>query len=104
MFISDFLLLYSLAVLRLMRYLVIYMNKGPLDIGQCLQLILQILTQIMRLPQRCVGRHDNVDLDDEAWARVVGLARVDGSDAVVECHGLVDYQAEEVRVCGIACQ
>jgi hypothetical protein len=39
------------------------MYEGSLDIGEYLDSVLKLLTNIMRFPQGRVGTHNHVDLD-----------------------------------------
>ena len=48
---------------RGMGSLVIDMHKRALHVGEYLDLVLQLLADVMRFPQRCVCIHDDVDLD-----------------------------------------
>ena len=46
-----------------MGSLMIDMNKRPFDVGLNLNLILQLLTDVMCLPEWCIGIHNNVNLN-----------------------------------------
>ena len=46
-----------------MTSLVVNMNKGPFDIRKVLYFILQLLTEIVRFPQRRVSIHDDIHFD-----------------------------------------
>ena len=45
------------------RRLVVDVHKGTADVGQDLDLVLQLLAQVVRLPERRVRVHHDVDLD-----------------------------------------
>lgn len=59
---------------RLVIRLVVNVHKAPIDVGQGLQLILQVLRDIMRSPERHLAIDDNVNLDEIVGARVVDAA------------------------------
>ena len=46
-----------------MRRLMVDVHERAADVGQDLDLVLQLLADVVRLPERCVGVHDDVDLD-----------------------------------------
>lgn len=54
--------------------LVVNVDKSALDVGQALELALQRLADIMRIAQADLRVHDDVDLDVETLAGVVGAA------------------------------
>lgn len=47
-----------------MGCLVINMYKGSLNVGKNFDFILQLLAEIVGLPQRCIGVHYYVNLDE----------------------------------------
>jgi hypothetical protein len=47
-----------------MRRLVVDMHERALDVRQDLDLVLQLLADVVRLPQRRCAVHDDVDLDE----------------------------------------
>ena len=73
---------------RLVFTLVIDMDETPINVGQILQLILQVLGNIMSSPQRHLPVEHDVDLDVVFRARVADTAAVNRLDIAVEGHGL----------------
>lgn len=49
---------------RCMCRLMIYMHEGALHVRQHLDLVLELLADVVRFPQRRIGRHDDVDFDE----------------------------------------
>lgn len=47
-----------------MRRLMVHVHKCPLDIRQNFDLVLQLLTDVMRFPQRCSRVHHDVHLHE----------------------------------------
>ncbi|OSS48738.1 hypothetical protein B5807_06873 [Epicoccum nigrum] len=84
--------------------LVIDVHIGALHIRQALELDLQLLRDVVGGAQAGVGVHDDVDLDDEAGARVVGAHRVDLADGGGVGHGDVGDVLQHGRVGGDADQ
>ena len=64
-------------MLRLVGELVVEVDKGTLDLGQALQLLLQGLADVVRLLQGHVARQDNVHLDKVMGAECVRSHGVD---------------------------
>ena len=62
---------------RHMRRLVINVHERALDVRERLELVLELLADIVRAPQRRVRRHHHVDLDE-----VLRPALCDGSESV----------------------
>jgi hypothetical protein len=50
-----------------MRCLVIDVDKGAVDVGQALDLVLELLADVVRLPERRLGVHGDVHLDKVVW-------------------------------------
>ena len=48
---------------RVVTCFVIHVHKCTLDVRQNLNLILELLTEVVCLPERGIFVHDNVDLD-----------------------------------------
>jgi hypothetical protein len=53
---------------RSVRSLVIHVHERPLDIRQSLNLVLELLADIVRLPEWGVAQHDDIDLDEKLRA------------------------------------
>lgn len=47
---------------------VVNVNERSFYIGKDLNRILEFLAEVMCFPQRCVGIHDDVNLDEVVWA------------------------------------
>ena len=73
------------------------MDKRPVHARHALQHILQALAQIVAIPQRHPLIQDDVDLHIQLVAGVVGLAALDGVDALGEPHRQVE---QDVAVVG----
>ncbi len=85
-------------MLRLMARLEINMHIRPFHIRQALELHLQILGHIVGGAQRLGGVHDDVDLDDDAGAGMVGAHGVEGEDLGRVRHGDVRDPLLQLRV------
>lgn len=68
------------SMLRLVRRLIIYVHIRSLNIWQGLNLNLQFLGNIMRLPQTHLWAHHNIHLSDHAWAAMIASYGIDGDD------------------------
>ena len=66
------------------------MDKSPIDIGHTLKDILQTLAQIMAIPETDGLIEDDIDLDIEFIAGMVGLQALDVLDGFGEAHGEVE--------------
>lgn len=69
-------------MLGLVRGLVVDVDVGALNVGQVLELELELLGDVVGGAQGGVGVHDDVDLGDEAGAGMVAPHRVDAADQV----------------------
>ena len=70
-------------MLGFMSVLIIEMNKSSLDLGEELELLLQILSDVMGFLQWHACRQDNVDLHEVVGPERVGPDRVDVPDGFV---------------------
>lgn len=73
---------------RLVFTLVIDVDEAPIDVGQILQLILQVLGNVMGSPKGHLSVEHDVDLDVVFRARVADTAAVNRLDIAVKGHGL----------------
>jgi hypothetical protein len=64
------------------------MYEAPVHIGQRLDLVLKILSDIVRSPERHLGRKDDIDLDKVVGSRVVYSAGIDFLDFLGKSHCL----------------
>jgi hypothetical protein len=85
---------------RLVFALVVDMHKASIDVGQILQLILQVLRNIVSSPERHLAVQDNIDLHVILWARMANTTAVDGLDVAVEGHGLREIELARRRLQG----
>lgn len=69
-------------MLGLVRGLVVDVDVGALDVGEVLELELELLGDVVGGAQGGLGVHDDVDLGDEARARVVDADGVDAEDGL----------------------
>lgn len=46
----------------------IHVYKRPLDIGKYFDLVLELLADVVRLPKRCVSRHNNIHFNKVVWS------------------------------------
>lgn len=74
---------------RFMVHLMINMHEAPIHIGQRLDLILKILSDIVSPPEGHLGREDNVEFNKVLWPRMIDLDSVDRLDLGRECHCLI---------------
>ena len=70
-------------MLGLVGEFVVEVDKGALDLGQALQLLLQGLADVVRLLQGHVARQNNVHLDEVMGAERVRPHGVDVPDSLV---------------------
>jgi len=68
---------------------VIDVDKAPIHIRKRLDLVLQVLGDVVSVPQRHSRRQDDVDLHEVLRSRVIYSARVDLEDLVRERHCLI---------------
>lgn len=68
---------------------VVQMDKGAVDGGHALEHVLQALAEVVGVAQGDGLVEDDVDLDVELVARVVGLQALDAADRAREAHGQV---------------
>jgi hypothetical protein len=80
-------------VLRRMARLVVNVDVSTLNIRQRLDLDLQRFGAVVRLLDGLALVDDDVDFDDQAWARVPGADGVEGKD-----HGVVGHRWENTGV------
>ena len=73
---------------RLVVDLVVDVHETPVHIRQRLDLVLQVLRQVVRSPERHLRRKDNIDFHDVVRAGVVYPARIDRDDLGREGQGL----------------
>mmetsp|Transcript_17424 Transcript_17424/g.47162 ORF Transcript_17424/g.47162 Transcript_17424/m.47162 type:complete len:289 (-) Transcript_17424:437-1303(-) len=84
--------------------LIVNMHEGALDVLQRLDPVLQHHSHVVALAQRRLGRHHDLNFDQEALAEVVGAHRVHFLDALVVMEDDVRQPADEVVRRGEACQ
>lgn len=77
---------------------VVNVNKASIDIWQSLQLILQVLRDVVRTPQRCIAIDNHVDFHVVFWSRVANATAVNGFDVFAECHSLKFVKRESISV------
>ena len=67
---------------RRVRRLMVDVDERAADVGEHLELVLQLLAQVVRFPERRVGVHDDIDLDKvvllgerfhTGWSRESGM-------------------------------
>lgn len=83
---------------RLVFTFMIDMDEAPIDVGQILQLVLQVLRNVMSFPQRHLPIEHDIDFDMVFWARVTNATAVDRLDIAVECHGLEEVQSARLEI------
>ena len=71
---------------------IIDMYKGPVNNGDRLEEVGEHLAEVVAVLKGHVGGQDNVDLDDELVAGVVGAQVLDAADGGGEAHGEVEEQ------------
>ena len=71
-----------------MIHLMINMHETSIHIWQRLYLVLEVLRNIVCLPQRHLRREDDVNFDEIARTGVVNSTGVDLEDLGAECHCL----------------
>ena len=76
---------------------IILMDKRAIHDGHALQHILETLPQIMTIPQTRILIENDIDLDVQLVASVVGLYILDLGDGLGEAHGEVE---EDVALVG----
>lgn len=69
-----------------MRSFKIDVNISPFNIRQALKLHLQFFGNIMTNAESLVWVHDDIDFDDQPWARMPGADSIDLLDAFTVCH------------------
>ena len=62
--------------------LVVHMHERPLHVGQNLDLVLQLLADVVRLPQGRVCVHDHVDFNEVVWAALRSSRRQRGGTSM----------------------
>jgi hypothetical protein len=76
---------------------IIRVHKRPVHDGDTLEDVLQTLGKIVAVAQRGAGVEDDIDLDVELVAGVVGLQALDLADGLGEAHGQVQQHVALVR-------
>ena len=77
-----------LGMFRFVRSLKVAVNMTPFYILERFDLVLQQLSDIVRLVKRHIGIEDDVEFYDVGWASVVAFDRVDLEDVFREHHRL----------------
>ena len=77
------------------------MDKASINIRERFNLILQVLRDVVRSPERHLRRQDNVNFYKVVRTRVIDSTRVHLENFVGECHGLdgqPDYDGEIIHL------
>ena len=58
---------------------VVDVHKRTVHVGQLLDLVLELLAEIMCLPERRLGIHHDVNFDEVIWPALISQSRQTGS-------------------------